>query len=328
MGRRMRPLAPTADRGWVKELWAAALPPAWPPLPAGIAMLRDGLVAEAGADPIGLAAVDMAGSIPLVLVHPAHQRRGIGTGLLAAALDKLRAAGATEVTAASGGDGYIWPGVPLDLAAGVRFFASRGWRRGHDTLDLVADLAQYRPPAAAGPRAASAGISLAPTTGADAAGVLAFEAATFPSWVRWFGAGTATSSSRGTARGASPGPCSSRDPARIRCSRRCSARRPGSSDASAWRRTGRDAGSARRWSPAPRSSSARPAPAPATSAGPPASPSTAGPATGRGGGTRCSLTRPAAGREADVGPHGSLASRTCRIPRSARPREMRAIRPA
>jgi beta-N-acetylhexosaminidase len=189
MGRRMRPLAPTADRGWVKELWAAALPPAWPPLPAGIAMLRDGLVAEAGADPIGLAAVDMAGSIPLVLVHPAHQRRGIGTGLLAAALDKLRAAGATEVTAASGGDGYIWPGVPLDLAAGVRFFASRGWSRGHDTLDLVADLARYRPPATAGQRAASAGISLAPTTGADAAGVLAFEAATFPSWVRWFGAG-------------------------------------------------------------------------------------------------------------------------------------------
>jgi beta-N-acetylhexosaminidase len=93
------------------------------------------------------------------------------------------------VTAASGGDGYIWPGVPLDLAAGVRFFASRGWSRGHDTLDLVADLARYRPPATAGQRAASAGISLAPTTGADAAGVLAFEAATFPSWVRWFGAG-------------------------------------------------------------------------------------------------------------------------------------------
>jgi hypothetical protein len=49
MGWRMRPLAPAADRGWMRELWAAALPPTWPPLPAGIAMLRDGLVAEAGA---------------------------------------------------------------------------------------------------------------------------------------------------------------------------------------------------------------------------------------------------------------------------------------
>jgi GNAT superfamily N-acetyltransferase len=185
----MRPLTPVADRGWIAELWAAALPPAWPPLPAGIAMLRDGLVAEAGAAPVGLAAVDMAGSIPLILVHPAHQRRGIGTGLLTAALDKLRAGGATEVTAASGGDDYIWPGVPHDLAAGVRFFASRGWRRSHDTLDLVADLAHYHPPAAAAQRAVRAGISLAPAGRADAREVLAFEAATFPSWVRWFGTG-------------------------------------------------------------------------------------------------------------------------------------------
>jgi beta-N-acetylhexosaminidase len=131
----------------------------------------------------------MAGSIPLILVHPAHQRRGIGTGLLAAALDGLRAGGATEVTAASGGDGYIWPGVPHDLPAGIRFFASRGWSRRQDTLDLVADLAGYHPPAAAGQRAASAGISLATAASADAASVLEFEAANFPSWVRWFGAG-------------------------------------------------------------------------------------------------------------------------------------------
>jgi beta-N-acetylhexosaminidase len=189
MGWRMRPFAPVADRAWVGELWAAALPPAWPPLPAGIALLRDGLVAEVGTDPVGLAAVDMAGSIPLILVHPAHQRRGIGTGLLAAAVDKLRAGGVTEVTAASGGDGYIWPGIPHDLAAGVRFFASRGWRHSHDTLDLVADLAHYHPPASAGQRAASAGISLATAAHADAGDVLAFEAATFPSWVRWFGTG-------------------------------------------------------------------------------------------------------------------------------------------
>jgi len=185
----MRPLVPLADREWVAELWAAALPPAWPPLPAGIAMLRDGLVAEAGADPVGLAAVDMAGSIPLILVHPAHQRRGIGTALLAAALDKLRTGGATEVTAASGGDDYIWPGVPHDLPAGVRFFASRGWHHSHDTLDLVADLARYHPSATAGQRAGRAGITLATATSSDAGGVLAFEAAVFPSWVHWFGTG-------------------------------------------------------------------------------------------------------------------------------------------
>jgi hypothetical protein len=56
----MRPFVPVADREWVPALWAAALPEAWPVLPAGIAMVADGLVAEAGTGPVGLAAVDMA----------------------------------------------------------------------------------------------------------------------------------------------------------------------------------------------------------------------------------------------------------------------------
>jgi GNAT superfamily N-acetyltransferase len=81
----MRPLAPVADRGWVEELWAVALPPAWPPLPAGIAMLRDGLVAEAGADPVGL----VAG----VGVAPDRQGRGIGTALVTRASQLLGQAG-------------------------------------------------------------------------------------------------------------------------------------------------------------------------------------------------------------------------------------------
>ena len=186
---RMRRFAPEADRPWVHDLWAAALAPAWPVLPAGVAMVADGLVAEAGTGPVGLAAVDVAGSIPLILVHPGYQRHGIGTGLLSAALDKLREGGITDVTAASGGSGYIWPGVPRDLPAAVQFFTSRGWRPGHDTLDLVADLARYRPAPAARQRAARAGISLARAVSADLSEVLAFEAATFPSWARWFAAG-------------------------------------------------------------------------------------------------------------------------------------------
>jgi beta-N-acetylhexosaminidase len=186
---RIRPYAPTADREWAHGLWAAAMPSWWPVLPAGIAMIADGLVAEAGAGPVGLAAVDLAGSVPLILVHPGWQGRGIGTGLLAAALDLLRAGGAREVTAGNGGSGYIWPGVPSDLPAAVAFFTARGWSHSHDTLDLVADLAAYRPPAAAAARAASAGVSLALASGGERAEVVAFEAATFPQWVRWFAAG-------------------------------------------------------------------------------------------------------------------------------------------
>jgi beta-N-acetylhexosaminidase len=128
----------------------------------------------------------MAGNIPLILIDPAYQRRGIGTGLLATAVERLHAGGAVCVTAASGGGSYIWPGVPRDLPAAIRFFASRGWRHSHDTLDLVTDLACYRPPPGVFERAADAGVSMRRAASADMASVLAFEAAAFPSWVRWF----------------------------------------------------------------------------------------------------------------------------------------------
>jgi GNAT superfamily N-acetyltransferase len=166
------------------------MPPSWPLLPAGIAMLADGLVAEAGTEPVGLAAADRSGGVPLILVHPACQGRGVGTGLLAAALDWLRAGGAQVVWAGSGGDSYIWPGVPRDLPGAVAFFTARGWRHAYDTLDLVTDLAGYRPPAAAAARAAGAGVSPALAGAGELAEVLAFEAATFPQWARWFRART------------------------------------------------------------------------------------------------------------------------------------------
>lgn len=157
---RIRPSAAGAGKVCVERLWRAAMPPSWPVLTAGIARLGEGLVAEAGSDPVGFVAVDMAGSIPLILVDPAYQRRGIGTSLLEAALERVRAGGAAGVTAASRGHSYVWPGVPQDLPAAVRFFASRGWRHSHDTLDLVTDLARYRAPPGACERAASTGVTV------------------------------------------------------------------------------------------------------------------------------------------------------------------------
>jgi GNAT superfamily N-acetyltransferase len=184
---QIRPFAAVADREWVRLLWQAAMPPSWPVLPAGIGQLGQGLVAEAGPGPVGFAALDTAGSIPLMLVDPGCQRRGIGTGLLEAAVQQVRAATASSVTAGSGGAVHIWPGVPRDLPAAVGFFASRGWRHTHDTLDLVTDLAGYHPPLAAR-RTARTSVTITRATGTDLAAVHAFEAAVFPSWARWFAA--------------------------------------------------------------------------------------------------------------------------------------------
>lgn len=116
---QIRPFAAAADGAWDKLLWQAAMPPAWPVLPAGIGQLGQGLVAEAGSIPVGFAALDTAGSIPLILVDPGCQRRGIGTGLLEAALHQVRGGTASSVTAGSGGAVYIWPGVPRPARRGA-----------------------------------------------------------------------------------------------------------------------------------------------------------------------------------------------------------------
>ena len=182
----IRDLGQVSDRRVLDRLWESALAPTWPLLPAGLSGIRDGLVAEDGGRPIGVVAVDPAGSIPLIVVDSAHQRRGVGTALLNAALERLSALGARTASLGSGGESYIWPGVPDDLPAAVRFFATRGWRLEQAVIDLVADLGDYQAPARVRERIVRAGVTLGVAGEQELAEVLAFEAKHFPSWLRWF----------------------------------------------------------------------------------------------------------------------------------------------
>jgi GNAT superfamily N-acetyltransferase len=186
---RLRALDPGPDRPLLERLWERALGPVWPLLPGGLDIVRDGIVAERhrggrggqalGGEALGMVAVDPAGSIPLLLVDPAVQRRGVGTRLLEAGLERLGALGAGTVALGSGDD-YIWPGVPDDLPAAAGFFAARRWRYDHTVIDLTADLRGYEAPAGVGERPGRAGVSLQVMADGDRAEVLAFEAATFP----------------------------------------------------------------------------------------------------------------------------------------------------
>jgi ribosomal protein S18 acetylase RimI-like enzyme len=185
----LRPFSGGADHDLIEALWLAAMKGRWPLLPRAIAMVRDGFFAVEGGRTIGCVAVDLAGSIPLVLVAPSHQRGRIGTGLLSAGLGRLRAAGVSTVQAGSGGTDYIWPGAPADLPEAGRLFAQCGWQAGQDTLDLVADLPNYQAPALAPGGSAQDGITITPAAPADVAAVMAFETATFPHWARAFRAG-------------------------------------------------------------------------------------------------------------------------------------------
>jgi GNAT superfamily N-acetyltransferase len=199
---RLRALDPKRDRPVLERLWEAALGPVWPLLPGALGIVGDGLVAElghgrggggrvrSGGDPggrvVGVVVVDPAGSIPLLLVDPEYQRRGIGTRLLEAGMAWLGELGATTVGLGSGGDDYIWPGVPDDLPGAVGFFEARGWGFEHTVIDLVADLGEYQAPAGVGERAELAGVSIEVMAEPERAEVMAFEVATFPDWVVWF----------------------------------------------------------------------------------------------------------------------------------------------
>jgi GNAT superfamily N-acetyltransferase len=189
---RLRALDPDRDRSVVERLWEAALGAVWPLLPGALDLVREGLVAERGVGGervgrgVGVVALDPAGSIPLLLVDPACQRQGIGTWLLEAGMARLGELGAATVGLGSGGDDYIWPGVPDDLPGAVGFFEARGWAFDHTVIDLVADLRGYRAPAGVADRAGRAGVSIGVMAGPERPEVMAFEAATFPEWVVWF----------------------------------------------------------------------------------------------------------------------------------------------
>ena len=187
----LRELDPSGDRPVLGRLWTAAVGDTWPVLPAALDVLRTGVVAEAGGAPVGVVAVeggaDGQGGVQLLLVDPSVQRRGIGTRLLEAGIERLRGLGVTTVDLGSGGLDYVWPGVPEDLPGAAGFFTARGWRFDRDVLDLVADLRSYQVPAGTLERAARAGVAIEVQAGPDAtAEVLAFEAATFPNWLRSF----------------------------------------------------------------------------------------------------------------------------------------------
>jgi GNAT superfamily N-acetyltransferase len=187
----LRDLDPSGDRPALERLWAAAIGAVWPVLPAGLGFLRTGVVAEAGGEPVGVVAVgagdDRQGGVQLLLVDPSVQRRGIGTRLLEAGIERLSALGVTTVGLGSRGHDYLWPGVPEDLPGATRFFTARGWAFDYRVVDLTADLRAYQAPPGTLERAERAGVTIEVQAGPrPAEEVLAFEAATFPSWLRTF----------------------------------------------------------------------------------------------------------------------------------------------
>jgi len=197
----LRPYDPADDAPAVYRLWQQALGDLWP-LPYEMFQLitldplayhqGDHLVAVSGDEIVGFIAVQISpeglsaeGTLLVLLVAPAYQRRGIGRRLHDQAMSALKQSGVEKVHLGRGWS-YFWQGVPVNLPGAWAFFAACGWQEVERSFDMIGDLAGYRTPAHIFPNLRRPTIAIAPATQGDAEAILAFEALHFPGWLRFY----------------------------------------------------------------------------------------------------------------------------------------------
>ncbi|MDQ5913633.1 MAG: hypothetical protein QG623_252, partial [Patescibacteria group bacterium] len=130
---------------------------------------------------VGMVTVN-GGNITVILVSPDYQRKGIGSLLLETALNKIRESGHSRVVAGQG-NGYFWPGVPLNLMGAMQFLKKKGWVEDELVTDMACDLTNYSVPEDIKQKiAVSTDVEIRLSTATDADGILAFEKKCFPEW--------------------------------------------------------------------------------------------------------------------------------------------------
>ena len=116
--------------------------------------LGDGLIQVENGRIIGFGIVEIdrsaltpvsVATIQVLLIDPDHQRRGLGTELLARLEARARDMGCVDINAC-GGLNRFWSGVPHDLPGAQAFFTKHGYAGNYQSIDLCGPIEGYRMP--------------------------------------------------------------------------------------------------------------------------------------------------------------------------------------
>ena len=136
----VRPLDLDGDAAALDALWQMTLGSVWLLELGRLASVATGGLVVDGGNALEAAAVINGSALVALLVAPHRQRSGLGKAL-------LRSTAPTSI--GSGGDTYLWPGVPTNLPGALQFFDRAGWREAYVAWDYCAHLDRYRPPVVA-----------------------------------------------------------------------------------------------------------------------------------------------------------------------------------
>src|ERR1700694_2731395 len=121
------------------------------------------------------------GYVLAIFVDPHEQRQGIGTALFESAIASLQAGGAQRIMI-GGKYPRIWPGVPDTNVDALKFFGAQGWTPTRIDYDLIRDLSDYETPPSIYERLSAEGVTIAPSTAANAWDVVNFNQREFAGW--------------------------------------------------------------------------------------------------------------------------------------------------
>ncbi|CEG68899.1 hypothetical protein RMATCC62417_05067 [Rhizopus microsporus] len=177
----------------VHRLWKAVFLPTWPLSLSNFSRVLSHLqqpahfvVHSKEGEVIGFAATQLTekhGQLALLMVHPDHRQRGIGSALLEECMKTLKRRGAKEIQLGSTYPRFFC-GLPEDQERSIAFFEHRGFKFGNGVWDLMGDLSQYEVPVNIAERMKKEGIQFETIQGPDDLGeLLEFQQRYFPYWL-------------------------------------------------------------------------------------------------------------------------------------------------